>query len=53
MKKIAIILLVMYFIMIMMFALQSTVEGFHTMIEQLRHNPADVYVTFFPQSHAF
>jgi hypothetical protein len=48
MKKISIILLVVYFLVIMMFAMLSTVEGFHAMIEQLRHNPADVYVTFFP-----
>ena len=48
MKKYGLILLVVYFIMIMMFALFSTVEGFHSMVEQLRHNPADVYVTLFP-----
>ena len=53
MKKLSIVLLIVYFLLIMMFAMQSTVEGFHSMIEQLRHNPADVYVTFFPKTNAF
>jgi hypothetical protein len=48
MKKYAVIFLVVYFIAILMFAMLSTLDGFHDMIDNLRHNPADTYVSYTP-----
>jgi hypothetical protein len=46
MKKFAVLFLILYFLGIMFFALQPTVKGFQDMINQLRHNPADMYMTY-------
>jgi hypothetical protein len=47
MKKLSVFLLIVYLVVLALFALQSSVSEFKHMIMELRHNPADVYVSYF------
>lgn len=47
MKKLSVALLLVYLLLLVLFALQSSVSDFKNMIMELRHNPADVYVSYF------
>ena len=47
MKKLSVALLLVYLLVLVLFALHSSVSEFKDMIMELRHNPADVYSAYF------
>ena len=49
MKKLSVVLLVVYLLALILFAMQSSVSEFKDMINELRQNPSDIYVAYFTQ----